>query len=55
MTIAPGCAPPLMVLGVIVSDFSEGGSTLNCTEAEPELRVAVRVTRVGTVTCPVVI
>src|SRR6185503_17878966 len=47
-----GCAPPLMVLGEIVSDFNEGGCKVNCAEAELELSVAVSVTGVGAVTCP---
>src|SRR5689334_13066926 len=51
-TIPCGCAPPLMVLGEIVSDFNEGGCKLNCADAEPELSVAVSVTGVGAVTCP---
>jgi hypothetical protein len=55
ITIAPGCAPPLMVPGVMMSEFSDGGCRVNCTEAEPELSVAVSVTTVGEVTCPVVI
>ena len=52
MTIAPGCAPPLIVLGVIVSVFSEGGSTVNCPDEDPEFTVAVIVTGVEAVTCP---
>src|SRR2546426_10844214 len=52
ITIAPACAPPLMVLGEIESDFSDGGSTLNEADAGPELSVAVSVTGVGEVTCP---
>jgi len=52
ITIAPACAPPLMVLGEIESDFSDGGSTLNEADADPELSVAVSVTGVGEVTCP---
>lgn len=51
-TIPPAWAPPLMVLGVIVSDFSEGGNTVKSPEADVPLRVAVSVTGVGTVTCP---
>ena len=34
-------------------DLSDGGWTLNCTVACPELRLAVRVTGVAEVTCPV--
>src|SRR3989442_14249536 len=41
-----------MVLGEIESDFSDGGSTLNEADADPELSVAVSVTGVGEVTCP---
>ena len=52
ITIPCGCAPPLMVLGEIVSDFNDGGCKVNCAEAEPELRVAVSVTGAGVVTCP---
>src|SRR5215217_9302608 len=52
ITIPCGCAPPLMVLGDIVSDFNEGGCKVICAEAERELSVAVSVTGVGAVTCP---
>jgi hypothetical protein len=52
ITIPCGCAPPLMVLGEIVSVFNEGGCKVNCAAAEPELSVAVSVTGVGVVTCP---
>ena len=52
ITTAPTCAPPLMVLAFIEMALSEGGSTLNCTLACPELSVAVKVTGVGEVTCP---
>ena len=52
IAIAPTCAPPLMVPAFIVIDLSDGGSTLNCTLACPELSVAVRVTGVDEVTCP---
>ena len=55
ITIAPPCAPPLMVAGVSVIDFIDGGKTLNCAVACPELSVAVRVTGVAEVTCPVCI
>src|SRR6476469_1245545 len=55
ITIAPPCAPPLMVAGVSVMDLSDGGNTLNCTLAWPELSVAVTVTGVAEVTCPVCI
>ena len=52
ITIAPACAPPLMVLGEIESDFSDGGNTLNEADADTALSVAVSVTGVGEVTCP---
>ena len=52
ITMPCGCAPPLMVEGEIVSDFNEGGCTVNCAEAEAELSAAVRVTGVGAFTCP---
>src|SRR5712691_1257984 len=52
ITIAPACAPPLMVLGVIDSDFSAVGWTVRSPEAEPPLSVAVIVTGVGEVTWP---
>src|SRR5262245_17629 len=52
ITIAPAETPPLIALGEIESDASEGGSTVRGTEAEAELRVAARVTVVGTTTCP---
>ena len=52
MTIPCGSAPPLMVLGEMMSDFNEGGCKVNCAEAEPELNDAVSVTGVGCVTCP---
>ena len=45
-----GCAPPLIVLGEIVSDLNEGGSKLNCAEADPPLNEAVIVTGVAAVT-----
>jgi len=49
---APACTPPLMLLGVIESDFSDGGCTMNWTEAVPPLSVAVSVTGVGATTWP---
>ena len=52
ITIAPAVAPPLMVEGESVIDLSDGGSTLNCTVADPELSVAVSVTGVADVTWP---
>ena len=50
--MACGCAPPLMLLGEIVSDFSDGGRTFTSTDALPEFNVAVSVTGVVVVTCP---
>ena len=41
-----------MVGAFIEMDLSDGGNTLNCTLACPELSVAVRVTGDGEVTCP---
>jgi hypothetical protein len=52
ITIPCGCAPPLMELGEIVSDFNDGGCTVNCAEAELAFNVAVSVTGVAAVTCP---
>src|SRR5580765_8623171 len=52
ITMAPAPAPPLMVPGVRMMPFSDGGSTLTCTLADPELSDAVIVTGVGEVTCP---
>jgi len=47
ITIPCGCAPPLMLLGEIVSVFKEGGCNVNCAAAEPELSVAVIVRRLS--------
>lgn len=44
-----------MLLGPMLSDFNDGGRTLNCTLALPEFRVAVTVTGVLVATCPAVI
>src|SRR5689334_3658361 len=52
ITIAPACAPPLIVAGVSTTELRDGGSTLNCTLACPELSAAVRVTGVDEVTWP---
>ena len=52
IAIAPACAPPLIVPAFIEMDLSDGGNTLNCKVAVPELSVAVIVTGVGEVTCP---
>jgi hypothetical protein len=50
---ALACAPPLIVLGESEIDFTDGGNTLICAFAEPELSVAVKVTGVGEVTWPI--
>ena len=47
-----GCAPPVIVLGEIVSDLNAAGSRLNCAEADPPLNEAVSVIGVAAVTCP---
>jgi hypothetical protein len=52
ITMPCGCAPPLIVVGEIVSAFNDGGCNVNCAEAEAALSVAVIVTGVGAVTCP---
>ncbi len=52
MMLAPVWAPPVIELLFGAKDLSEGGSTLNCTEADPELSVAVSVTGVDVVTWP---
>ena len=52
ITIPCGCAPPLMTLGEIASDFNEGGCKVNCADADPEFSVAVSVNGVAAVTCP---
>jgi hypothetical protein len=52
ITIAPACAPPLIVAGVSTTELREGGRTLNWRLACPELSVAVRVTGVDEVTWP---
>src|SRR6185503_3829002 len=44
--------PPLNVVGEIESDLIDGGSTVSCAEADPELSEAVMVTGVSVVTCP---
>lgn len=53
ITIAPACAPPLMVLGETDTDCSEGGSTVSWRVAVLPLSVAASVTGVAAVTCPV--
>ena len=52
MTMPPGCAPPLIELGEITSDFSAVGWTVSWPDADPPLRLAVIVTGVGDATCP---
>lgn len=52
MTIAVGVAPPLIVLGEIVSDFSADSPTVSCPLADAPLSVAVIVAGVGEATCP---
>src|SRR2546425_4805605 len=52
MTVAPACAPPLIVLGEINSDFSAAGATVSEPDADAPLSVAVIVTGVGDVTWP---
>ncbi len=52
ITIAPTIAPPLMCAAFSEMALSDGGNTLNCKVAWPELSVAVIVTGVGEVTCP---
>jgi hypothetical protein len=52
MTSPPACAPPLMVVGVIVNDFNAVGVTFNEPEAEPPFSVAVMVIGVDDATCP---
>ena len=50
--MAPGCAPPLIVGGEIVSESSAVGATVNEPDAEAPWSVAVIVTGVGDVTWP---
>src|SRR5476649_588811 len=45
--IASACAPPLMLLGEIANDFTDGGITVNCPATDAPLSVAVMVTGVG--------
>lgn len=54
MRVAPAVAPPLIVDGPMLSDFNDGGSTLNCTEAVPEFSVAGMETGVLETTWPAV-
>jgi len=53
ITIAPACAPPLIVAGETDTDCSDGGSTVSWSVAVLPLSVAESVTGVGAVTCPV--
>ena len=50
ITIAPAWTPPLMLLGEIENDFSDGGITVNWPDADAPLSVAVMVTGVGETT-----
>src|SRR5262245_34304680 len=52
ITMAPAVVPPLIELGVRIKEFSDGGRTVNCTDADTPLSVAVSVTGVTTLTCP---
>jgi len=52
ITIPVAVAPPLIVLGEMDSEPSDGGSTVSWTEAVPPLSVAEIVTGVSDVTCP---
>lgn len=44
--------PPLNMVGEMESDLIDGGNTVSCVEADPELSEAVMVTGVCAVTCP---
>ena len=55
MIVPPAYAPPLIVVGVTLTSFSDDGMSVNWPVAEAPLRVAVRVTGVGAVTCPALI
>src|SRR5258708_270215 len=52
ITTPVACAPPLIVLGEMDTERTDGGSTVSWTEAVPPLSVAEIVTGVGDVTCP---
>jgi hypothetical protein len=52
ITIAQAAAPPLMLLGEMDTDRSDGGSTVISVDAVAPLSVAESVTVVGSVTCP---
>ena len=51
ITVSCGSAPPVIALGEIVIDLSDGGSTVTGKDVLPELSVAVSVICVGEVTC----
>ena len=55
MAIAWTEIPPLNVVGEMESDLMDGGNTVSCAEAEPELSEAAMVTGVSLVTWPAVI
>lgn len=52
MAIAWTAIPPLNVVGEMVSDLMDGGNTVSCVDADPELSEAVMVTGVSVVTWP---
>ena len=47
MIVPPAYAPPLIVVGVTLTSFSDDGMSVNWPVAEAPLRVAVSVTAVG--------
>ncbi len=52
MTIAPGCAPPVIDDGEIVSDFNAGGCTVSVPDADLPFSDAVIVAGVGDAAWP---
>ena len=52
ITIAPGCAPPVIDDGEIVSDFNADGWTVSVPDADLPFRDAVIVAGVGDVAWP---
>jgi hypothetical protein len=50
ITIALSGTPPLVVVGVNISEFNDGGRTVSCKDADDEPRLAVTVTAVAVVT-----
>jgi hypothetical protein len=52
ITIAPGCAPPVMDDGEIVSDFNAVGWTVSVPDADLPLSEAVIVAGLGDVAWP---